>query len=57
MTIEYLTIFEAYKGNREIEKHTSRRFERDHVYGKTIIEVNQEELNILNNAGVRFVEI
>jgi hypothetical protein len=57
LRIEYLTIFEEWEGNREIEKHTSRRFERDQVYGKTIIEVNEEELSILENANIKFVKL
>lgn len=56
MKINYMSVFDAYKGNRAIEKYTDRKFERDHVQGRTIFEMNSEEIKILRKYKVRFIK-
>lgn len=54
--IEYLTLWDAYKGNRMLESWFGRVQTCDQVYGKMIIKVSDLELEFLKRLDLEFVE-
>ena len=55
MKIEYLSVFEAYKAHRLLEKLDDKPRIRDHVYGRLQFNITRDEYDHLKLHGVRFM--